>query len=50
MPLNQAQAQMIMETEKIKGFDELYLEFGVGEEDISRGFRENNIQSDPEFV
>ena len=39
-----------METEKVKGFDELWSEFGVGEEDISRGFRDNNIQTDPEFI
>lgn len=49
-PLNQMQAQMIMEMEKIQGFDELWLQYGVGEEEIARGFRENNIQTDPEFT
>lgn len=34
---------MFMENEKVKGFDELWLETGVSEEDISRGVRENNI-------
>jgi hypothetical protein len=41
---------MIMETEKVKGFDELWFEFNVTEEEISKGFREHQLQTDPEFI
>ena len=44
------QGQMIMEMEKMRSFDELFLKYGVGEEDISRGFRENKLDGDPEFI
>jgi hypothetical protein len=39
----------MMELEKMRSFDELFMEFGVGEEEISRGFRENKLDADPEF-
>ena len=43
-------AQSIMETEKVRGFDQLWLEHGVSEEEVSRGFREHNLQTDPQFL
>lgn len=48
-PLDQNQAQIYMETEKVRSFDQLWLEHQVTEEEISRGFREHNLQTDPQF-
>ena len=40
---------MLMEMEKMRSFDEIFLKHGVGEEEISRGFREHKLDQDPQF-
>lgn len=47
--IQQQQANLIMEVEKIKAFDRMFLEFGVDEKDISRAVKELDLLKSPEY-
>jgi hypothetical protein len=40
---------MLMEIEKIKSFDQMFLEHGFAEEEISRAVKEYDLLKDPQF-
>jgi hypothetical protein len=47
--IQQQQANLIMEVEKIKAFDRMFLEFGVDEKDISRAVKELDLLKSLEY-
>ncbi len=47
--IQQQQANLIMEVEKIKAFDKMFLEFGVDEKDIARAVKELDLLKSAEY-
>lgn len=47
--INQQQMAMVMEMDKEKQMDELFLQFGVDTDDINRAFSAHEISKQPEF-
>lgn len=47
--MNQQTVALLMEVEKVKAFDKLYAEVGVGEEDIARAVKEHDLTNSDEF-
>jgi hypothetical protein len=41
---------MLMEIEKMKAFDQMFIEHGIAEEEISRAVKEYDLLKDPEFL
>ena len=47
--MNQQSVQLLMEVEKVKAFDRLFAEVGVGEEDIARAVKQHDLTNSAEF-
>ena len=40
---------MLMEREKMKAFDRLFIEVGAAEEEIAKAMKEHELEKSPEF-
>ena len=47
--MNQQSVQLLMEVEKVKAFDRLFAEVGVGEEDIACAVKQHDLTNSAEF-